>query len=248
MDAIDFEVKIGGYLDDGFHYVPCDLSHEGPWRAVSRIGSGVIGISSMPSFSQFYMNFHHYGTFSGPFLDVLAREICREDFSFLYGPIEEETTRLLEVPVDIHPVFAYDLFEVSDIANACSLHLSPDDLYSRHEDRCEGIVARYNNQVLGALFYQIRNGDRKERVIVDDFFVHPGVHRKRVGQKMIRCLQDKVHLPAWSESGILLNVRERNLSVQLFLQSQGFLWVDTMHNDYHDTGEDAYIMEYVIDH
>jgi ribosomal-protein-alanine N-acetyltransferase len=46
---------------------------------------------------------------------------------------------------------------------------------------------------------------------------------------------------------ILLQVRETNLPAQLFFRIQGFRATEVVREHFEDTGEDAYIMQYLYD-
>ena len=59
---------------------------------------------------------------------------------------------------------------------------------------------------------------------------------------MVEKLIDKLSQQRRKE--ILLEVRETNLSAQLFFKEQGFRAVRVLRNHYDDTAEDAYVMRY----
>ncbi len=46
---------------------------------------------------------------------------------------------------------------------------------------------------------------------------------------------------------IALSVRETNLFAQLFFRIQGFRAMEVVREHYQDTGEDAYVMQYLLD-
>ena len=103
---------------------------------------------------------------------------------------------------------------------------------------CIGMVAECEERVVGFMIYELH----KNRLHVLNFSVSPAWRRRGVGQQMIEKLVNK--LSHQRRNRILLEVRETNLSAQLFFKSMGFKAVSVLRDFYDDTTEDAYLMQY----
>lgn len=103
---------------------------------------------------------------------------------------------------------------------------------------CIGMVAECEERVVGFMIYELH----KNRLHVLNFAVSPNWRRRGVGQQMIDKLVNK--LSHQRRNRILLEVRETNLTAQLFFKSSGFRAVSVLRDFYDDTTEDAYLMEY----
>jgi ribosomal-protein-alanine N-acetyltransferase len=101
-----------------------------------------------------------------------------------------------------------------------------------------GKVAEFEERVVGFMIYELH----KSRLHVLDFAVHPAFRRRGVGQAMLDKLISR--LPHLRRNRILLEVRETNLSAQLFFRNAGFRAVSVLRDFYEETTEDAYLMEY----
>jgi [ribosomal protein S18]-alanine N-acetyltransferase len=106
---------------------------------------------------------------------------------------------------------------------------------------CIGMVAEVGEQVVGFMIYELH----KNKLHVLDFATHPDYRRQGVGQQMIAKLVGK--LSSHRRTRIVLHVRETNLSAQYFYRSQGFRATDVAREHFGDTGEDAYLMQYLLD-
>ena len=82
----------------------------------------------------------------------------------------------------------------------------------------------------------------RSRIHVLNFAVADDFRRRGVGSQMVAKLTSK--LSTQRRSRILLEVRETNLSAQLFFRENGFRAVSVFHSYYADTPEDAYLMQY----
>jgi ribosomal-protein-alanine N-acetyltransferase len=82
----------------------------------------------------------------------------------------------------------------------------------------------------------------KTRLHILNFAVEPGRRRLGIGAQMVEKLINKLSQQRRHE--IVLEVRETNLPAQLFFQTQGFRAVQVLRNHYHDSAEDAYLMQY----
>ncbi|MEX0819708.1 MAG: ribosomal protein S18-alanine N-acetyltransferase [Pirellulaceae bacterium] len=103
---------------------------------------------------------------------------------------------------------------------------------------CIGMVAEFEEQVVGFMIYELH----KTRLHVLNFAVDPKFRRRAVGQAMMNKLVSK--LSHQRRNRILLEVRETNLSAQLFFRNIGFRAVSVLRDFYDDTTEDAYLMQY----
>ena len=103
---------------------------------------------------------------------------------------------------------------------------------------CIGMVAEHNDRVVGFMIYELSNS----RIQVLNFAVTSGYRRRGVGSQMVAKLIDK--LSAQRRTRILLEVRETNLTGQLFFRAMGFRAVSVLRSAYEDTPEDAYLMVY----
>jgi len=106
---------------------------------------------------------------------------------------------------------------------------------------CIGMVAEYGERVVGFMIYELH----KNKLHVLDFATHPEFRRQGVGHQMIGKLVGK--LSSHRRTRISLYVRETNLASQLFYRVQGFRAVEVAREHYQDTGEDAFVMQYLFD-
>ena len=103
---------------------------------------------------------------------------------------------------------------------------------------CIGMVAEYSEQVVGFMIYELH----RTRIHVLSFAVHPDFRRQSVGSAMITKLVSK--LAYQRRNRIVLEVRETNLSAQLFYRSLGFRATGVLRNFYEDSTEDAFMMQF----
>jgi ribosomal-protein-alanine N-acetyltransferase len=106
---------------------------------------------------------------------------------------------------------------------------------------CIGMVAEYGERVVGFMIYELH----KTKLQVLNFAVSPGFRRADIGRQMVAKLVGK--LSSHRRTRILLQVRETNLPAQLFFRIQGFRATEVVREHFEDTGEDAYIMQYLYD-
>ena len=104
---------------------------------------------------------------------------------------------------------------------------------------CIGMVAEHEERVVGFMIYELH----KSRLHIINFAVHPTYRRRAVGGQMANKLISK--LSHQRRNRIQLEVRETNLTAQLFFRSNGFRAVSVLRDFYDDTTEDAYMMEYL---
>lgn len=106
---------------------------------------------------------------------------------------------------------------------------------------CIGMVAEFDERIVGFMIYELH----KNRLHILNFAVREEFRRRRVGEQMMGKLVSK--LSQQRRNRILLEVRETNLSAQLFFRHSGFRAISLLRAFYEDTPEDAYLMQYVYD-
>ena len=105
---------------------------------------------------------------------------------------------------------------------------------------CIGMVAEQNERVYGFMVYELQ----KKRLVVLDFAVHCDFRHQGIGRLMVEKLVGK--LAANQRTEIALHVRETNLGAQFFFGKMGFRATKIVRDHYSDTGEDAYVMQYLL--
>lgn len=133
-----------------------------------------------------------------------------------------------------------DMAEVLQIeAGSFEFPWNDDDFIKCLRQRnCIGMVAEYEDRVVGYMIYELH----KTSLHLLNFAVSPDFRRRRVGQQMIDKLRGK--LSSQRRTSLGLEVRETNLSAQLFLRDLGFKATGVVRDFYEDTTEDAYVMRY----
>jgi len=116
--------------------------------------------------------------------------------------------------------------------------LEDDFIRSLRQRNCIGMVAEYEEEVVGFMIYELL----KTRIHVLNFAVAEDVRRRGVGSQMIAKLIAK--LSTHRRSRLILEVRETNLPAQVFFRENGFRAVSVLRSYYADTPEDAYLMQY----
>jgi ribosomal-protein-alanine N-acetyltransferase len=113
-----------------------------------------------------------------------------------------------------------------------------DFLRCLRQRNCIGMVAEHNERIVGFMIYELH----KTRLHILNFAVSSRYRRSGVGAQMVSKLIGK--LSTQRRNRILLEIRETNLSAQLFVRSCGFRAVSVLRDFYEDTPEDAYLMQY----
>jgi ribosomal-protein-alanine N-acetyltransferase len=146
----------------------------------------------------------------------------------------------VQTPVHIRWMIRRDMPEVLTIeGQAFEFPWSEDDFVRCLRQRnCIGMVAEHNERVVGFMIYELH----KNRLHILNFAVHEQLRRRGIGGQMIRKLISK--LSPQRRSRIMLEVRETNLSAQLFFRDVGFRAISLLRDFYEDTTEDAYLMQY----
>jgi len=145
-----------------------------------------------------------------------------------------------EIRVHIRWMIRRDMAEVLDIeSDSFEFPWSEEDFLRCLKQRnCIGMVAEYDEQVVGFMIYELH----KNRLHVLNFAVARDFRRLGTGGQMINKLVSK--LSQQRRSRIVLEVRETNLDAQLFFRKLGFKAVSVLRDFYDDTTEDAYLMQY----
>jgi [ribosomal protein S18]-alanine N-acetyltransferase len=103
---------------------------------------------------------------------------------------------------------------------------------------CIGMVAEHAEHVVGFMIYELH----KTRLHILNFAVAAGMRRRSVGKQMIDKLVGK--LSSQRRTRISLEVRETNLSAQVFFRQHGFRATSVLRSFYDDSPEDAYVMQF----
>ena len=148
-----------------------------------------------------------------------------------------------QVRVHIRWMIRRDLPEVLAIEHASFEFPWCEEEFLRvlRQRNCIGMVAEYGERVVGFMIYELH----KNKLHVLDFATHPEFRRQGVGHQMIGKLVGK--LSSHRRTRIALHVRETNLASQLFYRVQGFRAIEVAREHYQDTGEDAFVMQYLFD-
>jgi ribosomal-protein-alanine N-acetyltransferase len=113
-----------------------------------------------------------------------------------------------------------------------------DFLRCLRQRNCIGMVAEQGEKVVGFMIYELH----KSKLHILNFAVSPASRRAGVGSQMVAKLISK--LSSHRRTRITLEVRETNLTAQLFFRNQGFRAVRVLRAYYEDSGEDAFLMQY----
>ncbi len=106
---------------------------------------------------------------------------------------------------------------------------------------CIGMVAEHGEKIVGFMIYELH----KNKLHILNFAVHPAWRRLAVGAQIVGKLVSK--LSSHRRTRITLEVRETNLTAQLFFSRQDFRAVRVLRKFYEDRDEDAFLMEYRSD-
>ena len=152
-------------------------------------------------------------------------------------------TAKAQVRVHIRWMIRRDMPEVLTIEHASFEYPWCEEEFLRvlRQRNCIGMVAEYGERVVGFMIYELH----KAKLQVLNFAVAPEFRRQGVGHQMVAKLVGK--LSSHRRTRIALSVRETNLPAQLFFRIQGFRAMEVVREHYQDTGEDAYVMQYLLD-
>jgi ribosomal-protein-alanine N-acetyltransferase len=159
------------------------------------------------------------------------------------GSMSTVPTSKAQVRVHIRWMIRRDMPEVLAIEHASFEFPWCEEEFLRvlRQRNCIGMVAELGERVVGFMIYELH----KNKLNVLDFAVHPEFRRQGVGHQMVEKLVGK--LSSHRRTRIVLHVRETNLSAQIFYRIQGFRASEVVREHYQDTGEDAYLMNYLFD-
>ncbi len=113
-----------------------------------------------------------------------------------------------------------------------------DFLRCLRQRNCIGMVAEQGEKVVGFMIYELH----KSKLHILNFAVHSEWRRSGVGSQMVAKLISK--LSSHRRTRITLEVRETNLTAQLFFRKQDFRATRVLRSYFEDSGEDAFLMEY----
>lgn len=103
---------------------------------------------------------------------------------------------------------------------------------------CIGMVAEQSEKIVGFMIYEFQ----ATSIHVLNFAVSLEHRRKGIGSKLSEKLTHK--LSAHRRPTITLNIRETNLTAQMFFRKMDFIAKSVIRGFYEDTGEDAYAFSY----
>jgi [ribosomal protein S18]-alanine N-acetyltransferase len=133
-----------------------------------------------------------------------------------------------------------DAPEVFDIEERSFEFPWSDEDFTRclRQRNCIPMVAEHSERIVGYMIYELH----RNRFHILNFAVHPDFRRRGVGEQLVRKLTNK--LAPQRRTRIMLEVRESNLSAQLFFRQLGFRAISVLREFYEETPEDAYLMQY----
>jgi len=106
------------------------------------------------------------------------------------------------------------------------------------QKNCIAMISEDGDDIVGFMVYELNKG----RLELINMAVHPRYLRCGVATEMINKI--KLKLTTNRRRSITVAVRETNLTMQLFLKSQGFLARKVKRRYFGDSNEDAFIMSF----
>ena len=145
--------------------------------------------------------------------------------------------------VHIRWMIRRDMPEVLAIEHSSFDHAWTEEEFLRvlRQRNCIGMVAEHGEQIVGFMIYELH----RNKIHVLDFAAHPDFRRMGVGRQMVSKLVGK--LSNQRRNRIALLIRETNLAAQLFFRAMAFRASEVAREHFQDTGEDAYLMQYLLD-
>lgn len=161
----------------------------------------------------------------------------QEEFLMSGNKTEKE-----QVKVHIRWMIRRDMQEVLQAEQQCFAQSWTEEDFLRclRQRNCIGMVAEAGDKVIGFMIYELH----KNKLHILNFAVHPDYQRSGVGLQMAVKLIGK--LSSHRRTRITLEVRETNLSGQVFFRNQGFKAIRVLRSFYEDSNEDAYLMQYKL--
>lgn len=151
-------------------------------------------------------------------------------------------TQRQQCDVQIRWMIRRDMAEVLDIERQSFefAWTEEDFLTCLRQRNCIGMVAERQERIVGFMIYELL----KSQLHVLNFAVAPWSRRLGIGTQMMDKLVNKLSQQRRRE--ITLEVRETNLSAQVFFRARGLNACGVLRSHYHDTTEDAYQMRYQL--
>jgi [ribosomal protein S18]-alanine N-acetyltransferase len=148
--------------------------------------------------------------------------------------------RTAHIQVRIRWMIRRDMTDVLEIENGSFEFAWSEDDFIRclRKRNCIGMVAVHDDQVVGFMVY----GLEKTKLHILKFAVSKQFRRLGVGRQMVATLVGK--LSTGRRNRIALEVRETNLSVQMFFRENGFQATQLLKGFYEDSPEYACLMQY----
>jgi [ribosomal protein S18]-alanine N-acetyltransferase len=147
-----------------------------------------------------------------------------------------------QVRVHIRWMIRRDMPEVLQTEQASFEYAWTEEDFLRclRQRNCIGMVAEQGERVVGFMIYELH----KTKLHILNFAVHPACRRAGVGAQMVAKLISK--LSSHRRTRITLEVRETNLTAQLFFRAREFRAQRVLRAYYEDSGEDAFLMQYQL--
>ena len=145
-----------------------------------------------------------------------------------------------EIRVYIRWLVSRDMEEVLEIERESFEFPWTREDYTRclRSRNCIGMVAEYNEQVVGYMIYELG----KNKIQLLNLATAEPFRRCGVATQMIAKLTGKLSLQR--RNRITFEIRETNLPAQLFFRSTGFRATQVLKNYYEEMQEDAYFMQF----
>jgi ribosomal-protein-alanine N-acetyltransferase len=145
-----------------------------------------------------------------------------------------------EIRVHIRWLVSRDMEEVLEIERKSFEFPWTEEDYHRclRARNCIGMVAEYNNEVAGYMIYELC----KSKIQLLNLATAKKFRRLGVATQMMAKLIGK--LSSQKRNQITFEIRETNLSAQLFFRSIGFRATQILKGYFEEMHEDAYFMQY----
>lgn len=152
-----------------------------------------------------------------------------------------------EIRLHIRWILSRDIEEVVSIekmvSKACGGFPTPwteeEFLQTLRKTKCIGMVADHGDRIVGFIIYELQ----KVGLEIMKLAVHPRWQRLGIGRRMVEKLIAK--LPTHKRDRVWTDVRETNLVAQFFFRSLGFRAIEVLRNEFVDSGEDGFRMEFL---
>lgn len=151
--------------------------------------------------------------------------------------------RVRKSKLDVRWMILSDMPEVLEIEHGSYVNGWTEEEFLRclRVRNCIGMVAEQDERVVGFMLYELQ----KKSLAILNFAVHSHYRRRGVGTRLIGKLVSKLCMDR--RKLITVDIRETNLTAQLFLRDCGFFAMSSVTGMYDDTGEDGYCFEYLLE-